>query len=106
MIPVRGKRTADMSQNLCGSLSQCLKMLLQISEQQLKRAALMIMRHDPSRDAPEPFNAVGVRIISRCLDQVQMFFQLGEHTAHEQGASPGVGPEIVSNDDGNSSPLS
>jgi hypothetical protein len=45
-------------------------MLLQISEQQLKRAAVMIMRHDPSRDTPEPFNAVGVRIISRRIHHV------------------------------------
>jgi len=42
-----------MAKELCGSLSQDLKMLFHIREQQLKRAAVM-MRHDPSPDAPEP----------------------------------------------------
>ncbi len=70
MILVRGKRTADMPKDLCGSLRQRLKMLLHIGEQQLKSAPVMIMRHGPSRDAPEPFNAVGVRIIGRRLHQV------------------------------------
>jgi hypothetical protein len=51
VILVRSKGTANMAKDLCWSLSQCLKMLLYIREQQLKRAALMIMRHDPSRDA-------------------------------------------------------
>jgi hypothetical protein len=41
-----------------------------LAQQQLKSAAVMIMRHDPSRDTPEPFNAVGVRIISRRIHQV------------------------------------
>ena len=70
MILVRGKRTADMAQNLCGSLGQRLKMLFHIGEQQLKSATLMIMRHDPSRDTPEPFNAVGVGIIGRRIHHV------------------------------------
>jgi hypothetical protein len=48
-----------MPKDLCGSLDQRLKMLLQIGEQKLKSAPVMIMRHDPSRDTPEPFNAVG-----------------------------------------------
>jgi hypothetical protein len=99
------KWTTDMAKDLSRGLGQCLEMLLHIREQQLESVAMMIMRHDPSRDAPEPFNAVSVRIIGRRIDQVQMLFQLGEHTAHEQGASRRVGPEIVCNDDGNSSPL-
>ena len=94
-----------MPKDLCGSLGQRLKMLLYIREQQLKCASVMIMRHDPSRDTPEPFNAVGVRIIGRRIDQVQMLLQFGEHAAHKQGASRRVGLEIVSNHDGNSSPL-
>ena len=105
MILVWGKRTPDMSKDLCGNLGQRLKMLLHIGEQQLKRAAVMIMRHDPSRDPPEPFNAVGVRIIGRRIHQVQMLFQFGEHAAHEQGAGRRVGLEIVGKHDGNSSPL-
>jgi hypothetical protein len=63
LILVGSKGTVDMSKKLCGRLSQCQKMLLQISEQKLKTAATMIMRHHPARDPPEPFNAVGVRII-------------------------------------------
>src|SRR5438309_12122050 len=94
-----------MPKDLYGSSSQCLKMLLHIREQQLKGAAVMIMRHDPSRDTPEPFNAVGVGIIGRRIYQVQMLFQFGEHAAHEQGAGRGVGLEIVSNHDGHSSAL-
>ena len=105
MILVRGKWTPDMPKDLRGSLGQRLKMLLQIGEQQLKSAPVMIMRHDPSRDTPEPFNAVGVRIIGRCIHQVQMLFQFGEHAAHEQGAGRCVGLEIVGKHDGNSSPL-
>ncbi len=50
MILVRGTWTADMAKDRCGSLGQRLKMLFHIGEQQLKRAAVMIMRHDPSRD--------------------------------------------------------
>ncbi len=105
MILVWGKRTPDMSKDPCGSLSQHLKMLLDIGEQQLKRATVMIMRHDPSRDPPEPFNTVGVRIIGRRIHQVQMLFQFGEHAAHEQGASRRVCLEIIGNHDGKASPL-
>ena len=70
MILVWGKWTPDMPKDLRGSLGQRLKMLLQIGEQQLKSAPVMIMRHDPSRDTPEPFNAVGVGIISRRIHHV------------------------------------
>ena len=70
MILARGERTSDMPKDLSGSLGQRLKMLLHIGEQKLKSAALMIMRHDPSRDALEPFNAVGVRIIGRRIHHV------------------------------------
>src|SRR6266700_493713 len=58
-----------------------------------------------SRDAPEPFNAVGVRIIGRRIHQAQMLLQFAEHAAHEQGTSRCVGLEIVSNHDGHSSSL-
>ena len=87
MILVRSKGTAHMAKDLCRSSSQCLKMLLYIGEQQLKRPAVMIMRHEPSRDPPEPFNAVSIRIISRRIDQVYLLLQLGKHVAYKQGAS-------------------
>src|SRR5579883_2896513 len=61
----------------------------------------MIVGHYPSRDAPKPFNAVSVRIISRRIYQVKMLLQFGEHAAHKQGACRSVGPEIVGNHDGN-----
>ena len=105
MILVWGKRTPDMSKDLCGSLGQRLKMLLHIREQQLESTPVMMMSHDPSRDAPEPFNAIGVRIIGWRLHQAQMLFQFDEHAAHEQGTSRCVGLEIVSNHDGNTSSL-
>jgi hypothetical protein len=105
LILIGRKWTPDMAQDLSRSLGECLEMLLYIREQQLKRVALMIMGHDPSRDTPEPFNAVGVGIIGRRIDQVQVLFQFSEHTAHEQGASRRVGLEIVSKDDGHSSSL-
>ncbi len=84
---VRCKRAADMTKDLGRSTSQCLKMRLQIREQKVERAAMMIMCDNPARDTPEPFNAVGIRIIGRCIDQAQMFFEFGKHAAHEQGAS-------------------
>src|SRR5262249_46360086 len=68
-------------------------------------APMMIMRDHPSRDAPEPFNAVGVRIIGRRVYQTELLFQFDEHAAHEQRASRCVGSEIVGNDNGNSSSL-
>src|ERR1017187_5902703 len=94
-----------MTKDLCGSLNQRLKMLLHIREQQLESAAVMIMGHDSSRDTPEPFNAVGIRVIGGRIHQVQMVFAFAEQATHEQGASRSVSLEIVGNDDGNTSPL-
>jgi len=94
-----------MAKDLSQGLGECVEMLLHIGEQQLERAAMMMMSHDPSRDAPEPFNAIGVRIIGWRLHQAQMLFQFDEHAAHEQGTSRCVGLEIVSNHDGNTSSL-
>ncbi len=51
MILLGGKWTADMAKDLSRGLSECLEMLLHIREQQLERVAMMIMGHDPSRDA-------------------------------------------------------
>src|SRR5512135_1250639 len=46
-----------------------------------------------------PFNAVGIRIIGRGIDQIQVLLQLSPHTAYEQGSSRGVRLEIVGDDD-------
>ena len=51
MLLIWSKRTADMTKNLCGSLTQFLKMLLHIRQEQFERAAAMMMSHDSSRDA-------------------------------------------------------
>ncbi len=74
-----------MTKDLCGSPSQCLKMLLHIREQKLETAALMIMRDHASRDAPEPLDTIGIWIIRRRIDQREVLLQFGEHAAHEQG---------------------
>jgi hypothetical protein len=40
----------------------------QVNEQKVERATMMIVRDNPPRDAPEPFNAIGIRIIGRRID--------------------------------------
>ena len=105
MLLIWSKRTADMTKNLCGSFTQRLKMLLHIREEQFESAAVMIMSHDSSRDAPEPFDAVGIRIIGRRMHQIQLVLKLAEQASHEQGASRSVGLQIVGNHDGHPSTL-
>ena len=94
-----------MTKDLRRSPSQCLKMLLDIREQQLERVAMMIMGHDSSRDAPEPFDAVSIRIIGGGVHQIQMLFEFAEQATYEQRASRRVGLEIIGNDDGHPSTL-
>jgi predicted ATPase len=48
-----------MTEHVSGSLSECLKMGLHIRKQWIEVTALMIMRHHPSGDAPEPLAAAG-----------------------------------------------
>src|SRR5947208_13733814 len=88
-----------MTKHLGRSLSQRLKMCLHICEQECEIAAVMIMCHNPSRDAPEPFDAVGIGIIGGSIDQVQALLPLGKHAAHEQGACRRVRFEIIRNHD-------
>src|SRR6266700_4055336 len=64
-----------MTKHLCGSLCECLKMSLHIRKQECEIAAVMIVCHDPSRDAPEPFDAVGIGIIGGRIDQIQVLLQ-------------------------------
>ena len=73
-----------MTKHISGSLGQCLKMVLHICEQEREIAAVMMMCHDPSRDAPEPLNAIGIGIIGRRIDQGKMLLQLSQHAAYEQ----------------------
>ena len=64
------KRTAEMTEHICGSLGKCLKMHLDIREELLEIVPLMIMGDHSSRDAPEPLNAIGIRAISRGIDEI------------------------------------
>src|SRR6266851_5012143 len=91
------KRTADMLEHLCGSQGECLKMGLHICKQECEISPLMIMGDHPSRDAPEPFNAVRIRIIGRRIDQIELPLQLGEHAAHQQRTGCSVRLEIIGN---------
>ena len=91
------KRTADMTEHVIGSPGECLKMGLYIRKQEVELAALMIMRDHSSRDAPEPFNAVRIRIIGRRIDEIELLLQLGEHTAHQQRTGCSVRLEIIGN---------
>jgi len=91
------KRTANMTEHLFGSQGERLKMGLHIRDQECEIAPLMIMGDHPSRDAPEPFNAVRIGIIGRSINQIQLLLQLGEHAAHQQRTSCSMSPEIIGN---------
>jgi hypothetical protein len=67
--PVRSKRAADMTKQIIRRLRERLKVRSGISQERLKVFAMMIMRDDAAGDAPEPFNAIGIRVISRCVNQ-------------------------------------
>src|SRR5712692_8402304 len=98
--PSQVQTAANMTKDLSGSPSQGLKMRLHICKQKPETAALMIMRDQASRDAPEPLNTIGIRIIGRGIDQTQMLLQLDEHVTHKQGPSRSVRLQIVRNHDG------
>src|SRR2546426_3746108 len=89
------KRTADMLEHICGSQGECLKMGLHISNQEFEISPLMIMGDHPSRDAPEPFNAVRIRIIGRRIDQIELPLQLGEHAEPLPSLASGSGSARV-----------
>jgi hypothetical protein len=72
------KRTADMTKHIFGSQGECLKMDLHIGDQEFESSPLMSMGDHPSRDAPEPFNTVGIGIIGRRRDEIQLLLHLGE----------------------------
>ncbi len=86
-----------MSEHICGSQGECLKMGLHIRDQEVEIPPLMIMSDHPSRDAPEPFNAVGIRIIGGGIDEVEPLLQLGKHAAHQQRSGCSMSPEIIGN---------
>ena len=57
-----------MTKQVIRGASERLKVRSGISEQRLKVFALMIMRDDAAGDAPEPLDAIGVRVIGRGVD--------------------------------------
>src|ERR1039457_1589223 len=91
------KRTADMTEHIFGSQGERLKMGLDIGDQECEISPLMIMRDHPSRDAPEPFDAVRIGIIGRGIDQIELLLELGEHAAHQQRTGCRMSPEIIGN---------
>ena len=60
-----------MAKNVNRNLGKRLKMVLHICEQECEIAELMIMRHGPSPDPPEPLNTISIGIISRCDKRFQ-----------------------------------
>ena len=94
--------TADMTKQGKRGPGQCLKVCFNTGEQPLKVAPLMIMGDDAARDAPEPFNPMGIRIIGGRVDQVELLLQLSQHAAYEQGTCRRVDLEIISYHDGDS----
>jgi len=73
-----------MTKQVLRSTSERLKVCSGVSEQQGKVFVMMIMRDDAARDAPEPLDAIGIRVISRRVDQRQVSGEFGQHAAHEQ----------------------
>ena len=67
-----------MTKHIFGSQGECLKMDLHSGDQEFESSPLMSMGDHPSRDAPEPFNTVGIGIIGRRRDEIQLLLQLGE----------------------------
>ena len=88
-----------MTKQVIGGAGERLKVRSGISEQRVKVFPMMIMRDDAARDAPEPLDAIGIRVISRRVDQRQVIGEFGQHAAHEQGPLGCVGLEIIRNDD-------
>ena len=91
MVILWGKRTANMPKDLAGSAGQRLKMLLHIPEELLERATVMIVRHDSSRDAPEPFDAVGIRVIGGGIHQIQVILEFGSVSSARAASPPQYG---------------
>jgi len=94
------KRIIDMTEHVCGSLGKCLKMLLGIGKQKLKRTALMIMGDHESRDPPEPLDAIGVWVIGRRILQIRLLLELSKQAAHKEGTGRSVRFEVIGNHDG------
>ena len=61
-----------MTKQVIRSPGERLKVRPGISEQRLKVFALMIMGNDAAGDAPEPLDAIGIRVISRRIDQGEL----------------------------------
>jgi len=87
-----------MTKQVVRSAGERLEVRSGISQQRFEVSALMIMRDDAAADAPEPLNAIRIRVIGRRVDQRQLIGEFGQHAAHEQGPLSRMGLEIVGND--------
>lgn len=43
-----------------------------IGEQRLESLTMMMMYHDMTRDAPNPLDPIGIRVISRRVDEIHL----------------------------------
>ncbi len=93
-----------MTKQIIRRLRERLKVRSGVSEQRFKVSAMMIMGDDAAGDAPEPLNAISIRVIGRRVDQRQLIGEFAQHAAHEQGPLSRVGLEIVGNDNRHTSP--
>jgi hypothetical protein len=89
-----------MTEQVNRGAGERLKVRSGINQQRFKVFTMMIMRDDAAGDAPESLDTIGIRVISRRVDQRQLIGEFAQHAAHEQGPLSGVGLEIVRNDDG------
>jgi hypothetical protein len=61
-----------MAKQVVRSVGERLKVRSGISQEHLKVFALMIMGDNAARDAPEPFDAICIRVIGRRVNQIQL----------------------------------
>jgi hypothetical protein len=61
-----------MTKQIIRSAGERLKMSPGISEQRLKVSPMMIKGNKTERDAPEPLDAISIRVIGRRVDQIQL----------------------------------
>jgi len=59
--------------------------------------ALMIVGHRLAAHPPQPLDAIGVRVIGRSVDQMQLALQLGQYLTNQPRAGLGVRSQVVGN---------
>ena len=89
------KRAANVPQDELRMLLQGVEVDLDILQQGSKGSSLMVVSHLSARPTPEPFNAIGVRVVGRRINDPQVVTQLGQQLAHQLGACGRMGAEVV-----------